>query len=207
MADVSFKLAQPCTCSQVRKNLHVVLCFSPVGDKFRIWARQFPALINCTVVDWWVTGGSTGGMVCLESPCCSACGNAAAPKAPLVNDMQVPCMAGGGTGQRGPPLLIRCPPGIRGSAGANCATHGLCPPVCDRRQPQVSRGAQLLAPYHPGRPNLRPGNSAGSSFSCTKCCQVCPSCPSPALHRYQEVYRRHNYTTPKSYLEVSFPAY
>ena len=119
-------------------------------------------------------------MVCLEPPCCSACGNAAAPRAPLVNDMQVPCMAGGGTGQRGPPLLIRCPPGIRGSAGANCATHGLCPPVCDRRQSQVSRGAQLLVPYLPGRPPLRPGNSAGSSFSCTKAvkCALLPlTCP------------------------------
>jgi dynein heavy chain len=33
---------------QVKKYLHVVLCFSPVGDKFRIRARQFPALVNCT---------------------------------------------------------------------------------------------------------------------------------------------------------------
>lgn len=60
-ADVSSNLPQPCTCSQVRKNLHVVLCFSPVGDKFRIRARQFPALVNCTVVDWWVTGGRRVG--------------------------------------------------------------------------------------------------------------------------------------------------
>lgn len=37
---------------QVRKNLHVVLCFSPVGDKFRVRARQFPALVSCTVFDW-----------------------------------------------------------------------------------------------------------------------------------------------------------
>jgi dynein heavy chain len=33
--------------------LHVVLCFSPVGDKFRIRARQFPALVNCTQLDWF----------------------------------------------------------------------------------------------------------------------------------------------------------
>jgi dynein heavy chain, axonemal len=29
------------------------LCFSPVGDKFRIRARQFPALVNCTAFDWF----------------------------------------------------------------------------------------------------------------------------------------------------------
>lgn len=40
-------------CSQVRRYLHVVLCFSPVGDKFRIRARQFPALVNCTQLDWF----------------------------------------------------------------------------------------------------------------------------------------------------------
>lgn len=38
---------------RVRKNLHVVLCFSPVGDSFRVRARQFPALVNCTVFDWF----------------------------------------------------------------------------------------------------------------------------------------------------------
>ena len=36
---------------KVRRYLHVCLCFSPVGDKFRIRARNFPALINCTVID------------------------------------------------------------------------------------------------------------------------------------------------------------
>ena len=36
-----------------RKFLHVILCFSPVGDKFRVRARQFPALVNCTVFDWF----------------------------------------------------------------------------------------------------------------------------------------------------------
>lgn len=41
--------------AQVRRNLHVVLCFSPVGDKFRIRARQFPALVNCVTFDWFHT--------------------------------------------------------------------------------------------------------------------------------------------------------
>ena len=36
---------------KVRRNLHIVLCFSPVGDKFRIRARQFPGLVNCTMFD------------------------------------------------------------------------------------------------------------------------------------------------------------
>lgn len=39
--------------NQVRRNLHVVLCFSPVGDDFRTRAKKFPALVNCTVIDWF----------------------------------------------------------------------------------------------------------------------------------------------------------
>lgn len=38
---------------KVRKNLHMALCFSPVGESFRRRARQFPALVNCTVIDWF----------------------------------------------------------------------------------------------------------------------------------------------------------
>ena len=37
--------------SRVRTNLHVVLAFSPVGDTFRIRARRFPGLVNCTGID------------------------------------------------------------------------------------------------------------------------------------------------------------
>merc|ERR1719409_2182956 len=36
---------------RVRKNLHMLLCHSPVGDAFRIRGRMFPALISCMVVD------------------------------------------------------------------------------------------------------------------------------------------------------------
>jgi dynein heavy chain len=38
---------------KVRKNLHLSLCFSPVGDAFRFRARMFPGLINCTSIDWF----------------------------------------------------------------------------------------------------------------------------------------------------------
>lgn len=38
---------------RVRRNLHMALCFSPVGESFRNRARKFPAIINCTVIDWF----------------------------------------------------------------------------------------------------------------------------------------------------------
>ena len=38
---------------KVRKNLHLSLCFSPVGDAFRFRARMFPGVINCTSIDWF----------------------------------------------------------------------------------------------------------------------------------------------------------
>ncbi len=38
---------------RTRANLHVILCFSPVGEDFRVRSRKFPALINCTTIDWF----------------------------------------------------------------------------------------------------------------------------------------------------------
>jgi dynein heavy chain len=35
---------------RVRDNLHIVLCFSPVGQKF----RKFPALFNECTIDWFL---------------------------------------------------------------------------------------------------------------------------------------------------------
>ncbi|XP_044939241.1 dynein axonemal heavy chain 2 isoform X6 [Mustela putorius furo] len=38
---------------RVRDNLHIILCLSPVGDPFRNWIRQYPALVNCTTINWF----------------------------------------------------------------------------------------------------------------------------------------------------------
>jgi dynein heavy chain, axonemal len=39
--------------NRIRANLHVVLAFSPVGQTFRVRARRFPAIINCTSIDFF----------------------------------------------------------------------------------------------------------------------------------------------------------
>ncbi|CAD7974700.1 unnamed protein product [Amoebophrya sp. A25] len=39
--------------SRIKKNLHMSLCFSPVGEAMRNRARKFPGLVNCTVIDWF----------------------------------------------------------------------------------------------------------------------------------------------------------
>eukprot|EP00792_Barthelona_sp_PAP020_P009040 TRINITY_DN3265_c0_g4_i2.p1 TRINITY_DN3265_c0_g4~~TRINITY_DN3265_c0_g4_i2.p1 ORF type:complete len:4140 (+),score=1212.96 TRINITY_DN3265_c0_g4_i2:30-12449(+) len=38
---------------RVRHNIHVVLCFSPMGEEFRSRLRQFPSLVNCCTIDWF----------------------------------------------------------------------------------------------------------------------------------------------------------
>jgi dynein heavy chain len=40
--------------NRVRDNLHVMLCFSPVGNKFSRRAQQFPGLINGCTIDWFL---------------------------------------------------------------------------------------------------------------------------------------------------------
>ena len=54
---------------QVRRNLHVVLCFSPVGEKFQVRARQFPALVGGLTYDYFHTWPQE---VCKNSPCYSS---------------------------------------------------------------------------------------------------------------------------------------
>ncbi|EGR31445.1 hypothetical protein IMG5_109350, partial [Ichthyophthirius multifiliis] len=36
-----------------RNYLHIVLCFSPIGDAFRNRVRMFPSLVNCCTIDWF----------------------------------------------------------------------------------------------------------------------------------------------------------
>ena len=38
---------------RVRKNLHIVLCMSPIGESLKIWCRKFPAVVNCCTIDWY----------------------------------------------------------------------------------------------------------------------------------------------------------
>ena len=39
--------------NRVRDRLHFVLCFSPVGDKFRTRARKFPGLVAYCTINWF----------------------------------------------------------------------------------------------------------------------------------------------------------
>ena len=36
-----------------RENLHMCLCFSPIGEAFRTRLRKFPSLVNCCTIDWF----------------------------------------------------------------------------------------------------------------------------------------------------------
>ncbi|XP_006863495.1 PREDICTED: dynein heavy chain 9, axonemal [Chrysochloris asiatica] len=38
---------------RVRQQLKVTLCFSPVGNKLRVRSRKFPAIVNCTAINWF----------------------------------------------------------------------------------------------------------------------------------------------------------
>nr|XP_024218054.1 dynein heavy chain 7, axonemal isoform X1 [Halyomorpha halys] len=36
-----------------KKNLHLLLCFSPIGEAFRRRIRIYPTLVNCCTIDWF----------------------------------------------------------------------------------------------------------------------------------------------------------
>ncbi|XP_035728185.1 dynein beta chain, ciliary-like [Vespa mandarinia] len=38
---------------RVRRQLRIVLCFSPVGSTLRVRSRKFPAIVNCTAINWF----------------------------------------------------------------------------------------------------------------------------------------------------------
>lgn len=37
-----------------KKNVHIVLCMSPIGEAFRKRVMKFPSLVNCTSIDWFL---------------------------------------------------------------------------------------------------------------------------------------------------------
>jgi dynein heavy chain len=50
--------------NRVRSYLHLVLCFSPIGDAFRQRLRMFPSLVNCCTIDWFRWAECLVGMSC-----------------------------------------------------------------------------------------------------------------------------------------------
>lgn len=38
---------------RAKVNMHIVVCMSPIGEQFRSHVRQYPAIINCTTIDWF----------------------------------------------------------------------------------------------------------------------------------------------------------
>jgi dynein heavy chain len=40
---------------RIKKNLHLIICMSPIGEAFRNRLRMFPSLVNCCTIDWFST--------------------------------------------------------------------------------------------------------------------------------------------------------
>ncbi|XP_008486693.1 dynein heavy chain 7, axonemal-like, partial [Diaphorina citri] len=36
-----------------KQNLHICICFSPIGAAFRSRLRLFPSLVTCCTIDWY----------------------------------------------------------------------------------------------------------------------------------------------------------
>ena len=39
--------------NRCKSNMHMCLCMSPIGEAFRVRLRNFPALVNCTTINWF----------------------------------------------------------------------------------------------------------------------------------------------------------
>ena len=40
--------------NRVKDHMHLSICMSPIGERFRDYTRNFPALINSTAIDWFM---------------------------------------------------------------------------------------------------------------------------------------------------------
>ncbi len=38
---------------RVKKNIHIILCMSPLGETFQNRLRMFPSLVNCCTIDYF----------------------------------------------------------------------------------------------------------------------------------------------------------
>lgn len=39
--------------ARVRRNTHIIMAMSPLGDLFATRLRMFPSLVNCCTIDWF----------------------------------------------------------------------------------------------------------------------------------------------------------
>lgn len=39
--------------ARVKRNIHIVICMSPIGDAFATRLRMFPSLVNGCTIDWF----------------------------------------------------------------------------------------------------------------------------------------------------------
>lgn len=46
------------------ENKSIFLIFSPIGEVFRARIRQFPALVNCSTIDWFCPWPEAALQVC-----------------------------------------------------------------------------------------------------------------------------------------------
>lgn len=40
--------------TRIKDNMHLSICMSPIGERFRLFTRNYPALINNTTIDWFM---------------------------------------------------------------------------------------------------------------------------------------------------------